>query len=80
MLSDKTMYDVVILTDHRFVNPKKTDWYIKQVILEDQILETALEKKGLRVTKKDWAELWFRNNPMSANLLAEEIFNLISSK
>jgi hypothetical protein len=25
-------------------------------------------------------ELWFRNNSTSANLLAEEIFNLISSK
>jgi len=25
-------------------------------------------------------ELWFRNNPISANLLAEEVINLISSK
>ena len=25
-------------------------------------------------------ELWFRNYPKAANLLAEEIFNLISSK
>ena len=25
-------------------------------------------------------ELWFRNNPTSANLLAEEVINLISSK
>jgi glutathione synthase/RimK-type ligase-like ATP-grasp enzyme len=56
MLSDKSMYDVVILTEHRFVNPKKTDWYINQVILEDKILESALKKKGLRVTKRDWAD------------------------
>ena len=56
MLSDKSMYDVVILTEQRFVNPKKTDWYINQVILEDKILETALKKKGLRVTKRDWAD------------------------
>ena len=25
-------------------------------------------------------ELWFRNNPISANILAEEVINLISSK
>ena len=53
------MFDVVILTDHRYVNPKKTDWYIDQVLLEDQLLQTALEKKGLRVIKKDWADKHF---------------------
>jgi len=50
------MFDVIILTDHRYVNPKKTDWYIDQVLLEDKLLETALENKGLKVTKKDWAD------------------------
>ena len=59
MLSDKPMYDVVILSDHRFINPKKKDWYIKQVILEDKLLQTAIEKKGLKVTKKDWADKYF---------------------
>ena len=53
------MYDVVILTDHRYVNPKKTDWYINQVLLEDKLVQTALEKKGLKVTKKDWADTEF---------------------
>ena len=53
------MYDVVILTDHRYVNPKKTDWYTDQVLLEDQLLQTALEKKGLKVIKKDWADSEF---------------------
>ena len=50
------MFDVVILTDHRYVNPKKTDWYIDQVLLEDQLLQTAVEDKGLKVCKKDWAD------------------------
>ena len=50
------MYDVVILTDYRYVNPKKTDWYTDQVLLEDQLLQTALENKGLKVIKKDWAD------------------------
>ena len=50
------MFDVVILTDNRYVNPEKTDWYIDQVLLEDKLLQTALEKKGLKVCKKDWAD------------------------
>ena len=47
------MYDVVILTDHRYINPKKTNWYINQVLLEDKLLQEALEKRNLRVCKKD---------------------------
>ena len=50
------MYDIVILTDHRYVNPKETDWYIDQVLLEDKLLQTALEKKGFVVCKKDWSD------------------------
>ena len=50
------MFDVVILTDHRYVNPENTNWYIDQVLLEDQLLKTALTEKGLRVIKKDWAD------------------------
>ena len=38
------MFDVIILTDYRYVNPEKTDWYIDQVLLEDNILQTSLEK------------------------------------
>ena len=53
------MFDIVILTDNRYVNPKKTDWYIDQVLLEDQLLQTTLEKKGLSVIKKDWADKHF---------------------
>ena len=32
------MYDVVILTENRYINPKSTDWYIDQVIIEDKLL------------------------------------------
>ena len=28
------MYDVVILTENRYINPKSTDWYIDQVTLK----------------------------------------------
>ena len=40
------MFDVIILTGYRYVNPEKTVWYIDQVLLEDKLLQTALEKKG----------------------------------
>ena len=50
------MYDIAILTDKRYVNPEKTDWYINQVLLEDRLLQTALENKGLKVAKKNWAD------------------------
>jgi len=53
------MFDIVILTDHRYVNPEKADWYTRQVLDEDGLLQTALENKGLKVCKKDWADKSF---------------------
>ena len=46
------MYDVVILTDKRYEDPKSIDWYIQQVLTEDQLLLLELEKFELRVIKK----------------------------
>ena len=48
------MYDVVILTDYRYENPKEINWYTQQVLIEDKILKKSLEKKGLKVCKKNW--------------------------
>ena len=53
------MFDVVILTDNRYVNPEKVDWYTQQVLDKDSLLQTALESKGLKVCKKDWANTEF---------------------
>ena len=39
MLADKDLFDLVILTDNRYVNPDTTNWYINQVLLEDQLLK-----------------------------------------
>lgn len=50
------MFDIVILTDNRYINPSETNWYIDQVLLEDGLLKTSLEDKGLKVCKKDWAD------------------------
>ena len=48
------IYDIVILTDCRYENPDKTDWYIEQILLEDGLVQSALEKKGLKVIRKSW--------------------------
>ncbi len=53
------LYDIVILTEHRYINPKKKDWYIKQVLLEDQILLEELSNLDLNVCKKDWSDKSF---------------------
>ena len=38
------MYDVVILTDNRYINPIEKDWYTNQVLLEDQLLKNRIRK------------------------------------
>ena len=48
------IYDIVILTDYRYENPDIKDWYIKQILLEDSLVQSALEKKGLKVIRKSW--------------------------
>tara|TARA_B100000902_G_scaffold72396_2_gene77730 strand:+ start:7875 stop:8831 length:957 start_codon:yes stop_codon:yes gene_type:complete len=53
------MYDIVILTDNRYINPKNIDWYTEQVLLEDKILQDSLENIGLVVCRKDWADKKF---------------------
>ena len=47
-------FDVVLLTDHRYVSPKKDDQYTKNVLKEDGLVEKALNNQGLTTTKKDW--------------------------
>lgn len=46
--------DVVILTDQRYINPTKRNPYIDNVLLEDQLVQEALEKEGLKVIRLAW--------------------------
>lgn len=48
------MTDITLLTDLRYVNPKEINWYIQNILDEDQLLRTALEKRGLRVQRTNW--------------------------
>ena len=49
-------YDVVLLTEAQYINPTETDWYMDQVLLEDNLVKEALEEKGLVVAIKDWSD------------------------
>ncbi|MDO6743965.1 hypothetical protein Q4553_05220 [Tenacibaculum soleae] len=47
-------YDVIILTDKRYVNPKEVDAYTKNVLTEDDFVKKSLEKLGLKVDRLSW--------------------------
>jgi len=53
------MYDIVILTQERYINPKKNNWYTNQVLIEEDILIKNLKSKGLKVCKKYWFDKEF---------------------
>lgn len=48
------MYDITLLTDARYVAPLQLTDYIQNILTEDQLLTTALEKRGLRVHRTNW--------------------------
>lgn len=52
-------YDVVILTDRRYLNPSKQDVYVKNVLLEDELVSNALKEEGLQVVRKSWDDEGF---------------------
>ena len=52
-------FDVVLLTDSRYVNPSKIDPYIENVLKEDGLVIDGLEKLNLRTIKKDWNDTNF---------------------
>ena len=52
-------YDITILTDSRFVNPRVNDDIIRNVLLEDGMAMDALKRKGLKVVRKSWDDKEF---------------------
>lgn len=60
-------FDVVILTESRYLDPAPVDDYIRNVLTEDELLKSELENLGLKVSRKDWADPDFDwNTTMSA--------------
>jgi glutathione synthase/RimK-type ligase-like ATP-grasp enzyme len=52
-------FDVVILTDARYVNPTEINNYNRNVLLEDNLVLKALEKVGLNTIKLSWDDSTF---------------------
>lgn len=47
-------YDIIILTDPRYIDESKVDQNSKNVYLEDNLLKEALVKLGLKTSRKSW--------------------------
>lgn len=54
-----TLYDCVILTDHRYLNDSKTDAYKHNVYFEDRLVYHALEEIGLKTLRLAWDDMFF---------------------
>jgi glutathione synthase/RimK-type ligase-like ATP-grasp enzyme len=52
-------FDIAVLTERRFYQPKEITPYIANVLLEDQLIANALQARGLRVTRKSWDDATF---------------------
>ena len=48
------LYDVVFLTDSRYVNPKENSDYISNVLLEDQLVLNELKAQGIATKRVAW--------------------------
>ncbi len=47
-------YDAIILTEARYVNPQKRNWYVENVLKEDRMVKEALEARGLKIGRVSW--------------------------
>lgn len=47
-------YDITVLTDKRYLAPSNPDWYVQNVLTEDQTVRDALEAKGLSTHRASW--------------------------
>lgn len=48
------IFDIIILTDNRYVSPTKIDIYMQNVLDEDNYVKNALENLGLTVGRLAW--------------------------
>jgi len=47
-------YDFVLLTESRYEQPEQVDWYVKNILTEDGLVQAALEKRGMHCARVDW--------------------------
>ena len=55
-MKSNTEVRIALLTEEKYIDPSNTDWYMDQVLLEDNLLIEALEKSGAQVTKVGWTQ------------------------
>lgn len=53
------LFDIVILTEDRYVSPDPNDPYNQDLLTEDRLVVEALENKGFRVTRISWSDPTF---------------------
>ena len=53
------IFDVIILTEQRYLNPIEKNTYIQNVLDEDALVQNALENKGLNVERLSWDDSTF---------------------
>ena len=49
-------WDVVILTEDRYLKPDPADWYQAQIQTEDGLLAQACANRGLSVSRASWSD------------------------
>lgn len=54
-MSSTASIDVVILTESRYENPPVVDWYVENLLYEDNLLRDCLQQRGLNVARVDWS-------------------------
>jgi glutathione synthase/RimK-type ligase-like ATP-grasp enzyme len=47
---------VALVNDHRWIEPPDPDDYVRRILTEDACLAEALERRGARVERVDWAD------------------------
>lgn len=52
----KHTYDIVVLTDDRYVDPIPTTSNVKNILTEDGLVVDALKAEGYQVTRKSWSD------------------------
>lgn len=58
-IMNEKIYDIVVLTDDRYVNPTILNQNSKNILTEDRLVLEALESKGLNVIRKSWSDKHF---------------------
>lgn len=48
------MYDIILLTDQRYLQNPDNDPYISNILLEDELLTKALQEHHLKVVRTNW--------------------------